>query len=94
MRAVYTGTLLVLAIAKKDVVEINALALPATNRALARAWVTTRDRLLVLLGQLAIAARKGDAAAVARITGALNANGAAGHRLAGRLEMKVCSVGG
>jgi hypothetical protein len=94
MKAVHRLALLVLAIARRDVGDVHALLLPTANQALAREWLATRDRLVVLLGQLTDAAGKGDAGVVARITAELDANGADGHRLARRLGMKVCSVGG
>jgi hypothetical protein len=90
--AVYQLAVKTLAIARLEVAKVHALALPATNRSLATAWVATRDRLLVLLLPLRDAAKRKDANAVADALKALNSNGAHARSLASRLGMKVCSV--
>jgi hypothetical protein len=92
MPGMYRLAVAVLAIARTEAAKIDALALPNRNRAFAQAWVSTWDpRLLTLLARLRDAWKRKDARAVRAIVAALDANGAAGRRLASSLGMKICS---
>ena len=71
--------------------KIHAIPKPASERKLATKWVASRDRALVLVDKLRVAAQKRNTTLVEQANAELNANGSRGRALARLLGMKVCS---
>ena len=78
------------AVAEREVAKLNALALPTTNRGLAKAWIAAHDRFVVLLRRQRDAAQRKDMRAVMVVDLELDANVLRQDGLALKLGMKTC----
>jgi hypothetical protein len=80
-----------LAVAEREVAKLHALALPTTNRGLAKAWIAAHDQSVVLLGRFGDALQRKDRGAVMMLAPEFQANGQRVEELALKLGMNACS---
>ena len=78
------------AVAEREVAKLHALALPTTNRGLAKAWIAAHDRFVLLLRRQRDAAQRKDMRAVMVVDLELDANVLRQDGLALKLGMKTC----